>query len=172
MSDQVRESLQAWVEEALELRHGEAGDPEGKVGLPPYEAGQSASIAMLQRVRVRLDRIEELQSKARQMKGRVLRTRDEADFEASLAYDQAMQQNRATRIQDYVTAAEKNADASLASFEQKRRAHQIKLLESFSVEALDVITQCYWGLEKLREDILQMIRLLNNNYLTAIENQT
>ena len=172
MSDQVRDTLQTWVEEALELRHGEAGDPDGKVGLPPYEAGQPASIEMLQRVRVRLDRIEELQSRARQAKGRVLRMRDEAEFEAALAYDTAMHQNRNTRIQDYVTAAEKNADASLASLEQKRRAHQIKLLESYSVEALDVITQCYWGLEKLREDILQMIRLLNNNYMTSVENQT
>ena len=171
MSAEARNALEDWATEALELRHGASTDPKGKVGLPAYEVGQPAAIEMLQRVRVRLDRVEELQSKARQAKGRILRMKEAADFEAAVAYDQAMQNNRSTRVQEFVTAAEKNADAMLASIEQKRAAHQIKLLESFASEALDVITQCYWGLEKLREDILQMIRL-HNSFITTEETQT
>lgn len=170
MSKEVEENLLSWATEALELRHGVAGDPEGKVHLPAYEEGQPGFVRMLQRVRVRLDRVEELQSKARQAKGRIMRMREQADFDASLAYDTALQQQGASRIREYVTAAEKNADATLASIEQKRAAHQLKRLESFSTETLDVLGQCYWGLEKLREDILQMLKLLQ--FTTTEEVQT
>lgn len=166
----VEESLLAWAEEALDLRHGQANDPDGKVSLPPYEEGQPAAIDMLQRVRQRLDRVEELQSKARQARGRLMRHREAAEFEASIKYDEAMQKARQTRTQDFVTAAEKNADAALASIDEKRAAHQIKRTESLAVEVLDVVTQCYWGLEKLREDIIQMLKL--HTFVTAEEVQT
>lgn len=170
MSEAVENALIEWATEALELRHGEAGDPKGKVGLPSYEAGLPATLEMLQRVRVRLDRVEELQSKARQAKGRAMRNRENADFEAQLAYDQAMQRQSATRSKEYVTGLEKNADASLASLEQKRAAHQLRRLESTATEVLDVVSQCYWGLEKLREDVLQMMRI--KQFLTTEETQT
>lgn len=170
MSEGVERDLLAWAEEALELRHGEADDPKGKVHLPSYELGLPASVEMLQRVRVRLDRVEELQSKSRQAKGRVMRLRENADFDAQLAYDQAMQIQGATRAREYVTGLEKNADASLASLEQKRAAHQLRRVESVATEVLDVIGQCYWGLEKLREDILQMMKL--NQFITSEEVQT
>lgn len=166
----AEEVLTSWVEEALDLRHGSGEDNAGKVSLPPFELGQPAALDMLQRIRVRLDRVEELQSHARVAKGRAIRARESADFEASIAYDQALQHNRATKIQEYVSAAEKRADASLASLEQKRLAHQLQRQESFAAEALDVITQCYWGLEKLREDVLQMLRL--HSFVTAEEVQT
>lgn len=166
-------SLTAWVEEALNLRHGEAGDPLGKIGLPAYEAGQPAAIDMLQRVRVRLDRVEELQSMSRRAKARVIRARSQADFDAALAYDSAIQRQGATRAREYVIGDEKKADAALASLTEKRLAHQMRRAESFATEALDIVTDCYWGLEKLREDILQMIRLFNNaGFLTSQESQT
>lgn len=169
-SENIEKELLEWATEALELRHGEAGDSKGTVGLPSYEAGLPAAVDMLQRVRVRLDRVEELQSKARQAKGRVMRTRENADFEAQLAYDQAMQEQGNSRVRAYVTGAEKNADASLASLEQKRAAHQIRRIESIASEVLDVVGHCYWGLEKLREDILQMMRL--TQFTTSEEVQT
>jgi hypothetical protein len=46
----------------------------------------------------------------------------------------------------------------------------MKRLESFATETLDVITQCYWGLEKLRDDILQMLRI--QQFMTSEEVQT
>lgn len=169
-TDKTEETLLAWATEALELRHGEADDPLGQVSLPPYELGLPATVSMLQRVRVRLDRVEELQSRARQTLGRVMRLREQAQFDASLAYDSAMQQQGATRVREYVTAAEKNAEATLASLQEKRVAHQLKRLESSALETLDVISQCYWGLGKLREDILQMMKL--HQFLTTEETQT
>lgn len=170
MSENVEKDLLAWADEALELRHGEADDPKGAVRLPSFEAGLPAAIDMLQRVRVRLDRVEELQSKARQVKGRVMRLRENADFNAQIAYDNAMQTQGASRSREYVTGLEKNADASLASLEEKREAHKLRRLESVAVEVLDVVGHCYWGLEKLREDVLQMVRL--NQFLTSEEVQT
>lgn len=169
MSDNVERELLAWAEEALELRHGEAGDPDGKVGLPDYELGQYAAADMLSRVRVRLDRVEELQSKARRAKGRIMRMRESADFEASLKYDEAMA-NGKSRFQEYVLGDEKRADASLASLTEKRQAHQLKRVESMASETLDVIGQCYWGLSNLREDLLQMLKL--HTFLTTEETHT
>lgn len=169
MSKEIEDSLLAWATEALELRHGEAGDEEGRVSLPPFELGYPAAVDMLQRVRQRLDRVEELQSKSRQVKGRVMRLREQAEFEASLAYDNAVATG-AKRYQEYAMADEKKADAHLASLTEKREAHRMKRLESIAAETLDVVTQCYWGLEKLREDLLQMVRL--TTYLTAEEVQT
>lgn len=170
MSKQIEEELLGWATEALELRHGVAGDPEGKVSLPPYQAGEYAAIDMLQRVRQRLDRVEELQSKARQAKGRIMRLREQADFDAQEAYAKTMDERRNAYVQEYVSAAEKDSAARLGSFNERRQAHQMKRLESFATETLDVLGQCYWGLEKLREDILQMLRLHTN--LTAVEVQT
>lgn len=170
MSDDIEKKLLEWAEEALELRHGTGGDPEGKIFLLPLEVGMYKHVEMLQRVRIRLDRVEELQAKARQAKGRVVRMREQADFEASIAYDTAMQQQGASRVREYVTAAEKNADASLASLEKKREAHRLKRLESLTTEVLDVIGQCYWGLGKLREDILQLLKL--QQFATTEEMQT
>ena len=169
MSTEVEKQLVSWVEEALEARHGEYGDPDGRVSLPAYELGQPAAIDMLGRVRQRLDRVEELQSMARRAKGRVMRMREEAEFEASLKYDEAMATG-AKRYQEYALGDEKRADASLASLTERRQAHAMKRAESFATEALDVVTQCYWGLEKLREDIIQMVRL--TTYLTSEEVQT
>lgn len=170
MSEKIERELLEWADEALELRHGEAGDPFGKVGLPAWELGVDGATNMLRRIRVRLDRVEELQSKARQARGRVMRLRENADFDAQIAYDEAMQRQGATRSREYVTGLEKNADASLASLEQKRAAHQLKRLESLAVEVFDVVTHCYWGLEKLREDVLQLMRL--TQFVTAEEVQT
>lgn len=163
------DQLIAWVSEAMELRHGIAGDAHGKVRLPPFELGQPAAVDMLGRVRIRLDRVEELQSLARQALGRVMRMKDEAEFELSLKYDEAMANNK-NRFTDYTLGDEKRADAALASLTEKRKAHQMKRLESSSKETLDVITQCYWGLEKLREDIIQMLRI--HRGITSEEVQT
>lgn len=168
--EEFEQKLLGWMEEALELRHGAGEDPKGKVSLPPYELGQPAALEMLQRVRVRLDRVEELQSRARQLKGRAYRLRSTSEFDASLAYDTAMHHNRATLSQDYKSADEKKADAALASLNQKRELHQRKQVESLATETLDVISHCYWGLEKLREDLLQMLRI--HSFVTSQEIQT
>lgn len=168
-TDQITDQLLGWVTEAMELRHGAAEDPEGRVSLPPFELGQPAAVDMLQRVRQRLDRVEELQSLARQGLGRVIRLREEAEYELSLKYDESIANSR-NRFVEYQSADEKRADAALASITEKRNLHKIKKLESHAKEALDVIGQCYWGLSNLRTDIHQMLKL--HQGLSAEEVQT
>lgn len=168
-SENVEGQLLAWASEALELRHGEAGDASGRVKLPAFELGQPAAVDMLGRVRQRLDRVEELQSQSRQALGRVVRLREEAEYELSLKYDDAISNNR-NRYVDFQSADEKRADAALKSLDQKRKLHQMKRLESHAREVLDVVTQCYWGLSNLREDLLQMLKI--HTFVTAEELQT
>lgn len=163
-------SVIEWVEEALELRHGEAGDPLGKLELPPFESGRESVLATLRRTRVRLDRVEELQAKSRQAKGRISRLRSNAEFEASMKYDEAMQKRANTRMIDYVTADEKRADASLDTLAEKRALHQAKRLENVADEAYDIIKSCYWGLDKIRTELLEMLKV--HESLVPVEAQT
>jgi hypothetical protein len=164
------EQLLAWVEEALELRHGEADDPLGKLELPPYTDGPDGVLNTLRRVRVRLDRVEELQSRSRQMKGKVSRSRAKAEFDADLAEHEAMKK-QANRGREFVSAAQLKAEASLDSIEQKRILHRLKKLESMADEAYEIIKTCYWGLDKIRTELLEMLRVHNTMPL-AVENQT
>jgi len=168
-SENVEAQLLQWASEALELRHGDAGDTGGRVRLPAFELGQPAVVDMLGRVRQRLDRVEELQAQSRQALGRVVRLREEAEYELSLKYDDAISNNK-NRYVDFQSADEKRADAALKSLEEKRKLHQMKRLESHAREVLDVVTQCYWGLSNLREDLLQMVN--SHTFVTAEELQT
>ena len=159
-----------WVEEALELRHGEAGDPDGRIELPAFETGRDGVLATLRRVRVRLDRLEELQAKSRQAKGRVSRVKANAEFEAQVEYDRAMQQRGNTRVREYVTADEKRADAALDTIAQKRVVHQTNRLQSIADEAYDVVKGCYWGMDKIRTELLEMLKV--HESLWAVETHT
>jgi len=99
----------------------------------------------------------------------VVRLREEAEYELSLKYDDAISNNK-NRYVDFQSADEKRADAALKSLEEKRKLHQMKRLESHAREVLDVVTQCYWGLSNLREDLLQMLKI--HTFVTAEELQT
>jgi hypothetical protein len=150
----------ALVKEALELRHGAAEDPDGKITVPPYEAGNPEARVVLLRVRQRLDRLEELSSIARQIHGRVSRNRAAAAFEAETAWNRAARAN-APVAREYSSAKEREADASLDAFEEKRRAFQAERLVSLTQESLEVIKDCLWGMRNIREELLTAIRSEN-----------
>lgn len=166
----MEKSMVAWATEAIELRFGDAGDPEGRVRLPDWEAGQPVMIASLARVRIRLDRTEELQTKAMRARGRLTRIQSDAAFEAQRAYDEAAVHRSAFRSQEYTSAKERNAEAALDSFEQKRAAHQAEKLVAMSQQVEEQIKHCYWGLVKLREDHLTLLRRLET--MTTEEGMT
>lgn len=157
---EVETRLVSWATEALDLRYGAAGDPKGRITLPEYVEGAGAFVDTLARVRIRLDRVSELRDKATQAKGRVSRAKAQAEFEAQRAFDEAMQRRGATRQGSYTTAAEKNADAALDSFVQKRLAHQAERLVSVASEAKTVIDNAYWGLSSIREELLTLYKNL------------
>lgn len=161
----------SWAAEALELRHGAAEDPKGAISTPRHEEGMDAFVDALFRLRQRLDRTEELRSKIVQAKGRIERARKQAEFEAERVYNEAMQRRGATRTQSFTTAKEKDADASLDAFAQKRLAHQAERLASVAAEAKTVIDNAYWGLSSIREEVLSYYK--NVQFVThSIENQS
>lgn len=167
MSDNVRETLHRWVEEAVELRYGAGHDPEGPLPADPGEHPEDV-IHTMNRVRQRADRVEELLTRTRRVKGQLWRKQTEAAFEAEHKRDQALQRGAATRTIEFVSAAERAADASLASIDEKRAAHQAKMLLDAAQEAFDVIDQCRWGLSAYRQDLraqlhgMQVIRSIEN----------
>lgn len=166
----MEKTMVGWATEAIELRFGEAGDDLGRVRLPDWEAGPTAMISSLGRVRVRLDRVEELQTKAMRARGRITRIQSDAAFEAQRAYDEAAVHRSAFRSQEYTSAKERNAEAALDSFEQKRAAHQAEKLVALSMQVEEQIKHCYWGLVRLREDHLTLLRRVET--MTSEEGMT
>jgi len=151
----------SWVEEALELRHGAAGDPDGPLGAGPEEDSPQAWMAYLTRIRVRSNRVDELLAKVTRAKGRAKRAQDQAQFSAELAYDEAMRDNAANRRAEFVTAKEKHADAALDSLEARRLAHHAARLVSVTAEAYEVVNQAHWQLEGIRKDARSTLHALN-----------
>jgi hypothetical protein len=149
----VEDILYKWVKEALDLRHGAGTDPEGRLTVVDLAEGHSAINAMLIRVRVRSDRVDEILSKVTMARGRLKRAQDQAQFEAALAYDTATQQRAATRVVEFTTKAERHADAALDSIEQKRLAHMAERLVSVALEAYEVVNQVHWQLDAIRKDL-------------------
>lgn len=164
--NQLESQMVAWATEAIELRFGSAGDEEGRVELPAFEQGALTIIASLSRVRQRLDRTEELQSKALQARGRLIRMQAQARHEAEEVYNNAASHNARfggmTVHGTYTSAKERDADAKLASLEQRRSEHQAERLVSVAQEVEEQIKHCYWGLTKLREDHLTFLRRQEN----------
>lgn len=156
----LESQLMEWVKEALDIRHGEYNDPEGKLSLPLPSLGTGAILNSLLRVRSRLDRVDELVAKVTQAQYRIARAEASAKFDAEEAWDRAAQRNRAANVGQFTTGKERAADASLDSFEQKRTAHQASRLVSVATEALAVIKHAYWGLNALREDHNTLLRTL------------
>lgn len=140
-----------WATEALELRHGAAGDPQGALRGAPQETAPEARDLLL-RVRARADRVDELLSKITLARGRARRATEEAAFIADQALMEATQQRGAHRV-EFSSAKEREASAKLDSFEQRRVAYQRARLVSVANDVHDVITQVHWQLDALRKDL-------------------
>ena len=150
--------VMGWVQEALDLRHGTAGDPKGPLrGVHP-ETGPEVQDFLL-RVRVRSDRVDELLSKATLARGRAKRAKEEAAFHADQALMEATQQRAARRV-EFSSAREREADAKLDSFEERRIAHQGDRLVSITNDAYEVISQVHWQLDAMRKDLRAQLHAL------------
>lgn len=153
-------ALTRMVEEALELRHGEAGDPEGRLSVINPDEGPSAVSHMLLRVRLRSDRVDFLLSGVTRLRGAARRTRDNARYESELAYNTATNTNENRRTREYVTGAERHAQASLDSLVEKRAAFLADRLVSVADESYEVILQVHRQLGDMRTDLRSTIREL------------
>ncbi len=157
-------AILGWVEESLELRHGAAGDPEGNLRGWEYDPAQGAGgvSRQLARVTQRVDRVDELLAKATRARARARRARDEAAFVAEIAYDEATARNKQIRraFESFDSRDDRKADATLASLNEKRAAHEANRLVSVAEEAFDVIMQIHWQLDAMRKDLRATIHAL------------
>lgn len=142
-----------WVEEALELRHGAADDPDGPLTPQSPDALTSDLSLLLLRVRARSDRVDELLAKSTRAKARAKRAQDQAQYVADTAYDRATQENQASRRAEFTTSRERHADAAIATLEERRHAHFAARLVSITTEAHEVIRQVHWQLDAIRKDL-------------------
>ena len=157
-SDQVEATITQWVEEALELRHEAAGDPKGSInGVNPQTLDEVYDL--LRRVRARSDRVDELLAKATQLRGRVRRAKEAADFNADRAVAEATQQRAARRV-EFSSAKEREAEAKLDAFEQRRTLYFANRLVSITTDGYEVIRQVSSQLAEIRSDLRAHLRAL------------
>lgn len=150
----VENEVMNLVREALELRHGEAGDPDGKLLPVNPSEGDAAVLAMLLRVRQRSDRVDEIMSRLTLAKGRAKRVQDAARFEAEQALATAQVTNMGRRsFESYSTREERNAEAALDSVEQRRQAHMAERMVSITSDAYEVVKGIHWSLNAIRGDL-------------------
>lgn len=140
-----------WVSEAIDLRHGAAGDPDGLLRDAPQETVEEVR-ALLVRVRARSDRVDELLSIATLARGRARRSKEEAAFAADEALMRATQVV-ASRRAEFSSGKEREADAKLAAFEERRVAYLRERLVSVTADAYEVINQIHWQLDAMRKDL-------------------
>lgn len=157
----IESLVMSWVTEALDLRHGDAGDPQGALRAVGMEEGLHGVLDELVRVRSRSDRVDGLLAKVTQARGRARRAKEHAEFIANQAYDSAQVDNQARRLPNsFMTKEEKNADAALASLEERRASHQAERLVSITAEAYDVINQIHWQLNAIRTDLRALVHAI------------
>lgn len=153
----IEKNVMAWAAEALELRHGAAGDPEGPLAPVPRDMGPEVIDNMLFRARQRSDRVDELLSKVTMAKARAKRAQDAAAFQADVSRDQALKKNLENRRVEFTTREERSANAALDSLEERRTAHSAARLVSITTEAYDIVSQVHWSLNGIRKDLREQL---------------
>lgn len=154
----VEASVTQWVNEALELRHGGAGDAAGSINGQDAETIDQITDLLI-RVRSRSDRVDELLANVTRAKARSKRIKDEAAFVADLRLLEATQTRASQRV-DFESAREREADAKLVSIEERRAEHRATKLVSITTEAYDVINQIHWQLDAIRKDLRARLHAL------------
>lgn len=158
MSDgTVEKVLTDFLNEAVELRYGEANDPEGYLRIPDYEDGPEAFARALLRGRARADRIEELLLKAKRAKG-ILATRARvAADEAQDKLDEALAEGSRNKV-EFSAAVERKAEANLKSFAELRAQRNAARTLAFAEEVVDSINTIHWGLNSWRADVRDILK--------------
>lgn len=157
----LESKVMAWVAEAIDLRHGDAGDQDGPLRQVGMEEGLHVVMNELVRTRNRSDRVDGLLAKVTQARGRARRAQEGAAFAAAQKYDEAQKDNGARRLSNsFMTREERNAEAALDSLEERRVAHQAERLVSITAEAYEVINQIHWQLNAIRTDLRAQIHAI------------
>jgi hypothetical protein len=155
----LEKQVVVWLEEALEARHGAYSDPEGPLSTGSDESPAEA-VLFLRRIRQRADRVSELLSAATRAKARAQRAQANAAWAANRRLHEATKEH-ASKRGDFSSGREREAEAQLDSFEERREAHQAARLVSVTTEVYDVIMQCHRQLEEMRRDVRATLNALH-----------
>lgn len=153
MSPEIRDRLDAYLREALELRF--AGEH------PNPGAGPAAVLASLLDVRVRLDRVEELLVQTLRIRARARSAADHAEAVAADAWDRSVDGARSAPVvrgDEYSSAKERYAAANLAVLDLRIAGRSAQDLAGACESAVDVLRLTHRGLEGVRHDYLAIIR--------------
>lgn len=144
-STKVETLVLEWVAEAIELRHGEAGDAEGKLKEVTIEDGTHSVLYELSRVRKRSDRIDYLRTQTAQLRSRLRKARAVAKFKAESKTMETMTHSNKYKL-EYDSAEAVKAKAGLDAFEERREAHEAQVL-------LDVVEDSYWIIDRISSEM-------------------
>lgn len=156
-TSEIEAKVLSWVGEVIELRHGEAGDDEGKLKEVSIDDGLHAVTYELTRVRKRVDRVDFLRTQISLLRVKLRKARAEAKFKADSKLMEATSHRNRTKL-DFDSSAAVQAEAGLDAFEERRAAHEAQVLA-------DVVEDSYWIIDKIAHE-LDSIR---NDYRAIIK---
>lgn len=143
--NKIESAVLAWVGEAIELRHGAAGDEEGKLRIVTIDDGVQAVMHELTRVRKRTDRLDYIRTQLALLRSKLKKARAEAKFLADSKLAETTTRSNRTKL-DYDSAAAVKAEASLEAFEEQRAAHEAQVL-------FEIVEDSYWILDKITTEM-------------------
>jgi hypothetical protein len=149
----LRQSLDVYVNEALDLRFG--------YELPDVHGSPKETLDALHEIRGRLDRVEYLYGRVMRIRARTKRYADASKARADEAWDielQSFRQRTDRRGDEFVSAKERYAHANLATVDDQREARQAAELASIAEEAHDLLRLTHRGLADLRQELLAVLR--------------
>jgi hypothetical protein len=115
-------------------------------------------------VRKRLDRVHELMAQSTRLKSRAIRSKFAAKYDAEDAWDHSLEKQRTASVRrnsnDFEGPRERYSKANLDSFDEQRAKRKAEATASRVEEADEVIRQCHWGLDTLRQDHITILRTL------------
>ncbi len=155
---EIEARILQWVDEAIELRFGIAGDHDGHLDPSTVDFNSSLSLMhMLERVRLRESRVDGLLVEAMRAQAKAKRAAKSTAYHSRNQYDESMR-IAADRRREYVSADELKAEANLGSLVERHKNYQAERLLLVADEAVEVIKQISYQFNRWRNDLHEMSR--------------
>lgn len=157
MIEQLQASLTEATENSIALRF--------EFSIPGFGAEATELNRSLVEVQDFLSQLERYLSQSMRAKAVVDRRVASARMIWQEAWDRAISKpSKRMTLTEYATGKEKAAEANLAAFNEAHTLRQEEELQTFAVEAVDVIRLHYYGLDKIRQDIRKRLDMSQTDY--------
>lgn len=155
----LEEKVMNFVEEVINLRHGDAGDSEGPLRVLSAEDGVHALMHELQRTRKRSDRIAYIRAQLGILRAKLKIVKAESDFKAESKSMETLSARNKVKV-DFESADAIRADAGLEAFQERREAHEAKMALEIVNDGYAVIDKICYEMDSLRNDQRAIIKAL------------